>query len=229
MKRLIAVLLILTLGTGVFCSCKKDQDTGEDTEVISSDVVIDEDTPELTPEMLESMQPQEVQIRNICQLATLEVYFHNVAKAVKPAGTGILDFTQADRRFWVEYSGTATVGIDMSRVSMIIDEDNITVRIPHARLIGDINVDSSSYDVDSIYTESQDWWRVKNEISAADVTNAIREANVYTQLSVINNRSIMMRAEDRATKLIRNYIEQLSKYSDKNYTINFEYIDAEVQ
>ena len=223
MKKLISVILALSLSTCFFASCKKDEGK-DDTEVVS-DIVADEETPELTPEMLAAMQPQEVQIKNICQLATMEVYFHNVAKAVKPADTGILGFNQVDRRFWVEYSGTATVGIDMNRVTMSIEDDVITVKIPHAQLIGDINVDSSSYSTDSVVTETQEWWRTPNDIGADDVTRAIREANIYTQLSILNNRSMMTNAEYRATQLIRNYIQQLSKYSEVEYEVRFEYLD----
>ena len=119
MKKLISVILALSLSTCFFASCKKDE--GKDDTGVVSDIVADEETPELTPEMLAAMQPQEVQIKNICQLATMEVYFHNVAKAVKPADTGILGFNQVDRRFWVEYSGTATVGIDMNRYLAFVD------------------------------------------------------------------------------------------------------------
>lgn len=225
MKKLLSVLLIFTLGLGVFTACgKKEKEADTDTEV-DTDIVVDEEEVELTPEMLESMKPQEIQVRNICQLATLEVYFHNVAKAVKPASTSFFDLTQQDRRFWVEYSGTATIGIDMSRVTMEIDGDVITVRIPHAQMIGGINVDSDSYDLNSVVVESEDWWRAKNEITADDVTTAIREANTYTTLSLLNNRSMLLNAELRATDLIEKYIMQVSRYSDTQYTVNFEYIE----
>ncbi len=223
MKRLIAVILTFALCLGFCCSCKKDKDT--DTEVVDSDIEEIEDTPELTPEMLAAMEPQEIQIKNICQLATLEVYFHNVAKAVKPKASGIMGWGQVDRRFWIEYSGTATIGIDMNRVTMSIEDNVITVRIPHAQLIGNVNVDSSSYDINSVVSETEDWYNRPNDITAEDITAAIRDANAYTELSLQDNVSLMSNAEHRATVLIRNYIEQLSKYSDVEYTINFEYID----
>ena len=223
MKKLLSVLLILTMCAGVFTACKKDEEK-TDTEV-DTEVAVNEEEVELSPEMLESLRPQEIQVRNICQLATLEVYFHNVAKAVKPASTSFFALTQQDRRFWIEYSGTATIGIDMSRVTMEIEDNVITVRIPHAQMIGGIDVDSDSYDINSVVVESEDWWRAKNEITADDVTNAIREANTYTTLSLLNNRSMMLNAELRATDLIEKYIEQVSMYSDTQYTVNFEYIE----
>lgn len=224
MKKLLAVILALSLCIGFCCSCKKDDKEDNDTDVIT-DVEETGDDPELTPEMLAAMEPQEIQIKNICQLATLEVYFHNVAKAVKPKASGIMGWGQIDRRFWIEYSGTATIGIDMNRVTMNIEDNVITVKIPHAQLIGNVNVDSSSYDINSVVAESEEWYNRPNDITAEDVTSAIGDANAYTERSLQDNISLMTNAEYRATQLIRNYIEQISKYSDTEYTVRFEYID----
>lgn len=228
MKKFLSLVLVITLCGTVFCSCKKE-DKGDDTKVVSNNVVIDESNPELTPEMLQSMRPQEIQVRNICQLATLQVYFNNVAKAVKPADSGILGFLQQDRRFWVEYSGSARIGIDMSKVTMTVTDNVITVKMPHAKLLGDIEVDSTSYNVDSVVVETEDVLRRKNDITAADVTKAINEANLYTTKSILDNNSLMLNAELRAKDLIEKYISRLSKYSGVNYTINFEYIEDSTQ
>ena len=48
-------------------------------------------------------EPDITQIRSICNLSTLECYFHNVAKSKKEAGS----FLEKDREFWIEYTGTA--------------------------------------------------------------------------------------------------------------------------
>ena len=228
MKKFLSLVLVITLCGTVFCSCEKE-DKGDDTKVVSNNVVIDESNPELTPEMLQSMRPQEIQVRNICQLATLQVYFNNVAKAVKPADSGILGFLQQDRRFWVEYSGSARIGIDMSKVTMTVTDNVITVKMPHAKLLGDIEVDSTSYNVDSVVVETEDVLRRKNDITAADVKKAINEANLYTTKSILDNNSLMLNAELRAKDLIEKYISRLSKYSGVNYTINFEYIEDSTQ
>ena len=51
MKKFLSLVLVTTLCLGVFCSCKKE-DKGEDTKVVSNSIVIDENNPDLTPEML---------------------------------------------------------------------------------------------------------------------------------------------------------------------------------
>ena len=60
-------------------------------------------------------EPDITRIRTICNLATLECYYHNVAKSTKTAGSSITDWFEKDREFWIEYTGVAKIGIDMER------------------------------------------------------------------------------------------------------------------
>ena len=62
--------------------------------------------------------PEVEELKSICELATLECYYHNVAKSVKTKGDGIAHIGEKERVFWIEYSGVAKVGIDMSKVKM---------------------------------------------------------------------------------------------------------------
>ena len=64
-------------------------------------------------EAAKSTEPDIMQVRSICKLATVECYYHNVAKSEKPAGTGIWHFGEKDRQFWIEYTGTMKLGIDI--------------------------------------------------------------------------------------------------------------------
>ncbi len=233
-KRIIAIVLIMSLLTAAVCGCKKkdrDRDRDRDTvpSVVQADVVVAETSdPVFTAEEWLSMQPQEIQIRNICQLATLEVYFHNVAKAEKPAASGVIGAGQQARRFWFEYSGSARVGIDMSQVTISITGNTVTVRIPHASILGTPSIDSDSYDLDSIVVEPDSSWSVNpNEITALDLTNAVGEANIETRDELSNDNSLMMRAENRAIDLIRAYIDQISAYSDVDYDFEWYYIETE--
>ena len=72
-------------------------------------------------EAAKSTEPDIMQVRSICKLATVECYYHNVAKSEKPAGTGIWHFGEKDRQFWIEYTGTVKLGIDMSKVQMKVN------------------------------------------------------------------------------------------------------------
>ena len=124
-------------------------------------------------EAAKSTEPDIMQVRSICKLATVECYYHNVAKSEKPAGTGIWHFGEKDRQFWIEYTGTVKLGIDMSKVQMKVNGTDVTVTIPEAE-VQQVNVDDDSYNSDS-YIFSEDGIN-KNEITAEDATGAVENA-----------------------------------------------------
>lgn len=231
-KRIIALTIALAISLNVFCACGKKKGNKSDvvleTKTSSTlDVsILESADPDMSAEEWAAMQPQEIQIRNICELATLEVYFHSVAKAIKPVDSGISGVGQRERRFWFEYSGYAKVGIDMSQVVITITEDTVTILIPHATIIGGVNIDSSSYDFGSVIQEpDHSNFLNPNDITAYDVTQAVAEANEAITDEISNDSGLMMRAENRAVELIRKYIEQISEYSDVEYDFEWGYID----
>lgn len=52
----------------------------------------------------QTIKPQVLQMKSICELATMECYYHNVAKYTEEDAEGIL-FWKKDKKFWIEYSG----------------------------------------------------------------------------------------------------------------------------
>jgi len=166
-------------------------------------------------------EPDVAQIRAICNLATLECYYHNVAKSDKTADS----WFQTDRKFWIEYTGIAKIGIDMSKVSMEIDGNNITVTIPEAELL-DIDICEESLNEDS-YIQSADGFIIKNKITADDQTAAIKDAQSKMAESVKSNNTLMINAQERAKDLIENYINRMGELSGIEYKINWVYIDSD--
>lgn len=230
-KKVLSLLLIASL---LGCSsCGKDAEVIEsetsasvDASVISTEVLtVETAMPDVPTPVPESMQPDIVQIRNICQLATLRVYFHNVAKAIKPRSSGISGIGESDREFWFEYSGYAEIGIDMSRVTMTVDGNEVVVTLPPVEMIGDVHIDSSSYDYESVVMADENWYNVINPniITAEDLTGAISDANSQMRASILGNNTLMMNAEQRAEELIENYIQQIGKRTDQNITVRFEH------
>ena len=166
-------------------------------------------------------EPDIMQIRSICNLATLECYYHNVAKSEKKSGSGISHIGEVDRKFWVEYTGIAKVGIDMSEVDMKIEGDKVTVFIPEAKLLSTSIFDKELNEKSYIF--SGDSWFNKNKITADDQTSAIKEAQSKMEETVINNSSLLLSAQTRAQKLIENYIVQLGQLSNIEYKIEWVY------
>jgi len=167
---------------------------------------------------LEQKEPNIEQVRNICQLATLDCYYHNVAKSTKEGGA--IKFLKSDRQFWIEYTGIATLGIDMSEVEMSVKGDTVTLTMPNAKVLG-ISIDEKSLNENS-YIYSQDSI-IRNKITAEDQTNAIDEAQINMRKTVEANSGLLLTAQERAQKLIENYIEKLGEAENKEYTIVWKY------
>lgn len=169
-------------------------------------------------------KPEITQIRSICNLATLECYYHNVAKSVKTTGEGIAHWGEKERKFWIEYTGVAKVGVDMSKVTMEIDGTNVIISIPDAELMN-ISVEESTLNEES-YISSADGLN-SNKITAEDQTAAIENAQKEMEESVKNNSALLLSAQSRAKDLIKNYIECLGEVSGMEYEITWVYENGE--
>ena len=170
-------------------------------------------------EEAKSTEPDIMQIRSICKLATVECYYHNVAKSEKSAGTGIWHLGEKDRQFWIEYTGTVKLGIDMSKVQMKVDRTNVTVTIPEAE-VQQVDVDDDSYNSDS-YIFSEDGIN-KNEITAEDATGAVENARNEMIKTAEKNTALLVNAQERAKKMIENYIMQLGETTGTEYQITWK-------
>lgn len=162
-------------------------------------------------------KPDITQVRAICNLATLETYYHNVAKIEKSAGSGISHWFEKDRKLWIEYTGTAKIGIDMSKVNMQINEENITVTLPKAQLL---SIDIKEISEES-YMYSNDSWINKNEFTPEEETEAINIAQNKMRTNVENNSQLLLNAQSRAKDLIEQYLMQIGEWTDINYEITW--------
>lgn len=76
------------------------------------------------------------EMRAICELSTMDCYYHNVAKYFeKDAQKGFLGIGKKDKRFWMEYSGVVRMGIDVSLVKVEVEDMQVTITIPEAMLM----------------------------------------------------------------------------------------------
>lgn len=168
-------------------------------------------------------EPDISQIRSICDLATLDCYYHNVAKSEKDPGDGISHIGEKQRKFWIEYTGVMRLGIDMSKVNMTVNGENIKISIPEAEVLGE-RIDQTTLNEDS-YIASDDGFN-KNKISAKNQTDAINEAQDEMEKTVKDNSALLLSAQNRAQMLIENYINQLGKASGIDYNITWVFSDG---
>lgn len=162
-------------------------------------------------------EPDEEQIKAICELTTLKCYYNNVAKSTKEKGTGWSHLLEKDRKFWIEYEGFAEIGIDMNEVSMSIVENNITITMPSAELLN-LGIATETLNEDSYITSKDSWWN-KNKITSEEQQAAIGNAQKKMRETVLQNKALFNRAENEAKVLIENYIKNLGEMSGMEYNI----------
>lgn len=155
-------------------------------------------------------------------LVTLETYYHNVAEVQKEAGSGITHWFEKDRKLWIEYTGIVKIGIDMSRVKIEAEGDQITVYIPKAEIIGKPDVLDEEFSKES-FIDSEDGLINKNKITVEDSTEAMKVAQDTMTENVKKDTQLLKTAQKRAKNLIEEYINQFSGISETMYTIKWEY------
>lgn len=198
MKR-IAIVLLITLLAGMIVSCSAEN----------------------------AASPDIAQIRSICDLATLECYYHNVAKSTKDKSSGLAGFGEVEREFWIEYEGVVKIGIDMSQVIMDVQNTTVTVTLPEAKVL-EIGIANDSWN-ESSYIHSGDSWFNKNKITAEDQKNAIADAQTKMKETAEGNTQLLEQARSRAQKLIENYIKKLGDLSGVEYEIKWIYANTNIQ
>lgn len=191
MKRVLSIILAVLLSVSTLCSCSfKDN------------------------------SPKEEQIKAICELATVECYYNNVAKSTKEAGTGWTHLLEKEREFWIEYEGVAKIGIDMSLVTMKINKDVVTITVPKAELL---SVEIVTFNKDSYKISKDSFWN-HNKITLENQQDAIESAQNEMRETVNANKALFEQAEERAKTLIENYVNKLGELSGKEYQIKWKEI-----
>lgn len=192
MKRIIALLMLLTISFSLF-AC------GEGP--------------------LATVEPQVSQMRAICELATMECYYHNVAKYSQDGGSGIFGIDKKDKLFWMEYSGKLIIGVDASLITMTIDDTVVTITMPPA-FVKNCTVDSESLSEDSFIVAKD-----SAKIKAADQTKAVKEAQEIMKASATNDTVLLANAQQRAQMLIEDYVQNIGKAFNINYTVKWIFVN----
>lgn len=166
----------------------------------------------------ENLGPEAAQMRAICELATMKCYYHNVAKYNRESATGML-FWARDRKFWIEYAGVVTVGIDVSKVKIDIDGEAVKITIPKAKVLG-CKVDEETFNKDAFIMAKD-----SAKIEAEHQTEAFKDAQKNMKKAAAADTTLMAAAQQQAQKLIEDYVKNISKHTDKEYKIQWIYLE----
>lgn len=163
--------------------------------------------------------PREEQVKTICQLAVLECDYHNLAKYQDGQKVERFLWMTKGKRFWVEYSATAVLGINADQVSMELQGDVVSITLPRARVLNcKVNGDSLSKDSYIVDKDSA-------PVTAQDEVAAFQDAQDGLQKTVEADNNMMNLAQKRAEELLRNYVNSLAKATGTEYQVEFHYIE----
>ena len=169
-----------------------------------------------------NMKPEAAQMKAICELAVMECYYHNVAKYYKEdVAREFLVFGSKDKHFWIEYSGVVQFGIDVSLVSIEVEDTQVTITLPEAKVLG-CKVDSSSITEDSFIVDKK-----SAAVEAADEVEAFGEAQRQLEETAAQDKALLASAQQRAQSLLEEYITNIGDVTGKRYSIQWIYADAE--
>ncbi len=158
--------------------------------------------------------PQVARMKNICELSTMECYYHNVAKYFEENAGGHF-WNKKDKHFWVEYSGQVTIGVDAELIEIQIDGDQVTITMPPARVL------SSKVDENTLNEDSYIFAEGSILPSAEEQTKVIGEANNNMFETASQDTKLLNLAQERAQSLIQKYIDQIGEQTNTEYHVTW--------
>lgn len=170
-------------------------------------------------EEAKNVKPEPSQMKAICELAVMKCYYHNVAKYKHENATGML-WWKKDRHFWMEYAGVVTIGIDATQLSIEVNEENVTITIPPAKVLG-CKVDESTLTEDSFIVANN-----SSKVEAEHQREAFASAMGNLEKEAKTNVALLASAQQRVQKLLEDYVTNLGNSIGKTYNITWKYLDG---
>ncbi len=157
-------------------------------------------------------------IEEICDLALLDVYYHEVAtREVDATKLGKYFGNIGYKKYWIEYDAVVQFGIDAKKVKIHkkLFSNVIKVKIPDASIVKEPKVIRKS--VSDPITDKG----FLTSIDASEKTAAIAEAQKDLKESAENDKEILDSVKERAKTFFEEYIQEIGKENGKNYKVVF--------
>ena len=196
MKKLFSIFLVLSLLFALAgCNSKPKEEPKKDEATIEVD-----------------------EMRAIANLATVDCYFHNVAKSDREMNPAWYQFWEKkNMRFWVEYDGKVTIGIDVNKLKVEVGENNVvTITMPNAVVL------DATVNEQSLTSESFDFDPKAKKPSPEEQTEAFKQAQSNMRETAEKNPVLMANAKANAKELLRNYVNSVGEAVGVQYTIEWE-------
>lgn len=199
MKKLLSIFLVLSL---LFALAGCNSKPKEEPKKVEATIEVDE-------------------MRAIANLATVDCYFHNVAKSDREMNPAWYQFWEKkNMRFWVEYDGKVTIGIDVNKLKVEVGKDNVvTITIPNAVVL-DATVNKESLTSESFYFDPK-----AKKPSPEEQTEAFRQAQNNMKETAEKNPVLMLNAQANAKELLKNYVNSVGEAVGIEYKIEWKTIE----
>ncbi len=157
------------------------------------------------------------QMQSVCELATLECYYHNTAKL--DSQKRVL-FWNTSKKLWIEYSGIVKIGVDMNKLDLKVKDRVVTITLPEAKIFS-CKVDEASLSEDTFYSEEKGLGGSK--VSADDQSKAFAQAQQNMLETVQQDETLLFQARERAQTLLLNYVKNIGEAIGVDYECRFLY------
>ncbi len=157
-------------------------------------------------------------VNQICELATLRSYYHDVAGDEKqPDGLfkyGL--FKYGYKKFWIEYDGIVELGIDGNEVEVNHqNDDNIVyVYVPDAKILN-VTADNESMSDPIVETG------MFTSITIEEKTKAFSAAQKTMKENAESDKILLNQAKNNAKILLKQYIVTVGQKIGKEYTVEW--------
>jgi hypothetical protein len=158
-------------------------------------------------------------MRTISELAVMDCYYHNVAKFKEEDAEGFW-LWKKDKHFWIEYSGVVEIGIDASLLDIVVNDDAVTITIPEARVLR-TKVDEVALNEANLIKDKD-----SADITGVDESQAFAEAEERMVQSAQEDSALLANAQQRAQKLLEEYVMNIGEATGKEYSIEWEFVSA---
>ena len=158
-------------------------------------------------------------VEKICNLATVEAYYHNVAiREISASSIGKIFGNIGYKKYWLEYDAIVQYGIDAKKVK--IEKPNlkneVIVHIPEAEILGEPEL-VIEYIKDPV-TDTGFLTSVSGEDKTIAIENSIKELKANANK---DNEQLQL-ARERAKKFFEKYIVNAGKEIGVDYKVIFE-------
>lgn len=205
MKKIISVILFASVLSCLFTGCLNTNETSNNvnTEVVSK--------------YQDNISEDELnkKIHSMKKLATVEVYYHNVGESIIDPKDGITHLGESQRKYWVEYTGSAKIGIDTSKIEAKIKGNVITISMPKPEII---DWDWNSKNAETFVTPDS---FNSNEINSEVKDETINTAQKTMREEIEKNSALFRQSEDNAKSTIQSFVDKMSEVNGIQYNIKW--------